>query len=227
MSKRIYTVTGAKGSGKSTVVAFYLPPSQIHRAVIVDTEDSMSDILDNLERNGKSFGRYIRMYDRFSGLQNNAMINAIAEGKLPWVDTGIKQSALVQYWEYLTEVLAETLGIPVEVAVMSDIPAEPPKWVISTLPGGVVAEIPGLDVVAGSSTLFDIAYDPWPSTLASLWQSAGASVISGLEMLVYQALAQIRAFVNADTSVPLEREPEIIDAMRLSVGLEPPSHPGV
>ena len=109
MSKRIYTVTGAKGSGKSTVVAFYLPPSQIHRAVIVDTEDSMSDILDNLERNGKSFGRYIRMYDRFSDLQNNAMINAIAEGKLPWVDTGIKQSALVQYWEYLTEVLAETL----------------------------------------------------------------------------------------------------------------------
>ncbi len=127
----------------------------------------------------------------------------------------------------VTEVLAETLGIPVEVAVMSDIPSEPPKWVISTLPGGVVAEIPGLDVVAGSSTLFDIAYDPWPSTLATIWHSAGAPVISGLEMLVYQALAQIRAFVNADTGVPLEREPEIIDAMRLSVGLEPPSHPGV
>jgi len=127
----------------------------------------------------------------------------------------------------VTEVLAQTLALPVEVAVMSDVPAEPPQWVISTLPGGVVAEIPGLDAVAGSSTLFDIAYDPWPSALGAVWEAEGSRVISGLEMLVYQALAQIRAFVNADTSVPLEAEAQVLDAMWTSVGLERPSHPGV
>ena len=127
----------------------------------------------------------------------------------------------------VTEVLAQTLALPVEVAVMSDVPAEPPQWVISTLPGGVVAEVPGLDAVAGSSTLFDIAYDPWPSALGAVWEAEGSRVISGLEMLVYQALAQIRAFVNADTSVPLEAEAHVLDAMWTSVGLERPSHPGV
>lgn len=127
----------------------------------------------------------------------------------------------------VTEVLAQTLALPVEVAVMSDVPAEPPQWVISTLPGGVVAEIPGLDAVAGSSTLFDIAYDPWPSALGAVWEAEGSRVISGLEMLVYQALAQIRAFVKADTSVPLEREAHVLDAMWTSVDLERPSHPGV
>lgn len=127
----------------------------------------------------------------------------------------------------VTEVLAQTLALPVEVAVMSDVPAEPPQWVISTLPGGVVAEIPGLDAVAGSSTLFDIAYDPWPSALGAVWEAEGSRVISGLEMLVYQALAQIRAFVKADTSVPLEGEAHVLDAMWTSVGLERPSHPGV
>jgi len=110
---------------------------------------------------------------------------------------------------------------------MSDVPAEPPQWVISTLPGGVVAEIPGLDAVAGSPTLFDIAYDPWPSALGAVWEAEGSRVISGLEMLVYQALAQIRAFVKADTSVPLEREAHVLDAMWTSVDLERPSHPGV
>jgi len=127
----------------------------------------------------------------------------------------------------VTEVLAETLGLPVEVAVMSDIPAKPPAWVISTLPGGVVADIPGLEAVAAASTLFDIAYDPWPGSLGSIWQAQHSPVISGLEMLVYQALAQIRAFVNADASVPLEREADVLEGMRRSVGLEPSSHPGV
>ena len=127
----------------------------------------------------------------------------------------------------VTEVLAQTLGIAVDVAVMSDLPKEPPQWVISTLPGGVMPEIPGLDRIAGGSTLFDVAYDPWPSSLGAVWQQQGSTAISGLEMLVYQALAQIRAFVNADTSGPLEREAHVLGAMRASVGLEHPSHPGV
>ena len=127
----------------------------------------------------------------------------------------------------VTEVLAETLGIPVEVALLSDVPSEVPKWVISTLPGGVEVQIQGIEAAAGTSTLFDIAYDPWPGALGLMWEEHDSPVISGLEMLVYQALAQIRAFVNADSSIPLEREAEVLEAMRRSVGLERPSHPGV
>ena len=127
----------------------------------------------------------------------------------------------------VTEVLAQTLGIPVEVAVMSDVPDDLPQWVISTLPGGVVPDIPGLDRATAESTLFDIAYDPWPSSLGTLWQTHGSPVVSGVEMLVYQAVGQLRAFVHGDTSVALEREADVLDAMWASLEIERPSHPGV
>lgn len=107
--KFIYTVTGAKGSGKSTAVARFLPPSKIHQAVIVDTEDSMSNLLANNERLGLKFGAYIRMYDRFSPGERTSLIQAIANGKLPWIDTKVSQSALTGYYKYFIDTLAKTL----------------------------------------------------------------------------------------------------------------------
>lgn len=127
----------------------------------------------------------------------------------------------------VTEVLADTLGLQVEVAVMSDVPDNRPDWVISTLPGGVIPEIPGLERAAEAATLFDIAYDPWPSALGTLWHTRGSSVISGLEMLVYQALGQVRAFVTGDSQVPLPEESQVLEAMWRSVGQAGPTHSSV
>jgi shikimate dehydrogenase len=86
--------------------------------------------------------------------------------------------------------------------------------VISTLPGTVVH--PSLDVVEGSS-IFDVAYNPWPSKLAAQWPAENR--ISGLEMLLWQALVQIRLFLYGDGTVKLPEEPEVFSAMREAVKL--------
>jgi shikimate dehydrogenase len=89
--------------------------------------------------------------------------------------------------------------------------------VISTLPNGAEAGI-DLDAdVVSSATLLDVAYHPWPSPLASGW--VGEGVISGLEMLVLQALAQVRVFVDRDPHGTLDREDDVLAAMLEAVGL--------
>ena len=67
--------------------------------------------------------------------------------------------------------------------------------------------------------LFDVAYDPWPSVAAKVWQSSQLSVISGVEMLLWQAIAQVRIFVGGNPGVELPNEAAVMLAMRDSIGL--------
>jgi shikimate dehydrogenase len=108
------------------------------------------------------------------------------------------------------------------VAVTIDALADPvradelPDAVVSTLPNGsdvVVDFAPG---TLEHAVLFDVAYHPWPSALAQRWTG---DVISGLEMLVLQALVQVRIFVSGDPTAELDRESRVFAAMRASVGL--------
>jgi shikimate dehydrogenase len=60
--------------------------------------------------------------------------------------------------------------------------------VISTLPSGAADAIAG----AGPNTiLLDVVYAPWPTRFAATAAAAGAQVVSGLEMLLHQAVAQV------------------------------------
>ncbi|WP_091467824.1 shikimate dehydrogenase [Paenarthrobacter nitroguajacolicus] len=72
-----------------------------------------------------------------------------------------------------------------------------------------LAELPG----TGAGVLLDVAYDPWPSRLAEVWHGHGGAVVPGLEMLMYQAAAQIRRFSGCDVDAA------VIDVMCDSVGL--------
>jgi shikimate dehydrogenase len=91
---------------------------------------------------------------------------------------------------------------------------------ISTLPGGA------LDIVSKSLSkrlstvpgglLLDVAYHPWPSRFASFWMARDKPVVSGLDMLVWQAVAQIRIFMNGSTEVELPNEVAVVEAMRLA-----------
>lgn len=90
---------------------------------------------------------------------------------------------------------------------------------ISTLPGGVGAEqLFAIDGAPVSSTLLDVAYHPWPSPLAELWQASGSTAVSGLDMLVHQAIAQIRVFVHGDPLIPLTDEPRLTAALLDAAG---------
>jgi shikimate dehydrogenase len=66
--------------------------------------------------------------------------------------------------------------------------------VISTVPKGVADH---LSVAWRSGTvLFDALYDPWPTPLAAAARSAGCPIVSGLDLLLTQALHQFTLFTN-------------------------------
>ena len=85
---------------------------------------------------------------------------------------------------------------------------------ISTLPGSVTH--PKM-IVNPSSWILDVAYDPWPSKLASQWPVANR--ISGLDMLIWQAIVQIRLFKSGDGRIKLGDEAALSEIMRNAVKL--------
>jgi shikimate dehydrogenase len=72
--------------------------------------------------------------------------------------------------------------------------------VVSTIPAEVAAR--HADTVVGTPLLLDAIYDPWPTPLASAVDAAGGRVISGLQMLLNQAFAQVEQF----TGLPAPKE---------------------
>lgn len=112
--------------------------------------------------------------------------------------------------------LGELLGISITVQPlwMQDRSSVVPDLVASTLPGGTEIDRGFADSFGTGPVLFDVAYDPWPSALAAQWQG---TIVSGLEMLVHQALAQVRVFVGGSPLVALPDEPAVLAAMRAAV----------
>ena len=71
---------------------------------------------------------------------------------------------------------------------------------VSTIPADVAARYAG--TFAAIPVLLDAVYDPWPTPLAAAVSAAGGRVISGLQMLLHQAFAQVEQF----TGLPAPRE---------------------
>jgi shikimate dehydrogenase len=71
---------------------------------------------------------------------------------------------------------------------------------VSTIPADVAARYAG--TFAAIPVLLDAVYDPWPTPLAEAVAAAGGRVISGLQMLLHQAFAQVEQF----TGLPAPRE---------------------
>ena len=111
------------------------------------------------------------------------------------------------------------LGERVGVAVRSqplDAAAHPVDLTISTLPSGTVLdERTATALAVDGGALFDAAYAPWPSSLAARWQEG--VVVSGLGMLLHQAVRQIRIFRHGDPLVELPDEEAVIAAMRAAL----------
>lgn len=88
---------------------------------------------------------------------------------------------------------AERLGVaPVILAGLGDrAPALPPTEIlVSTLPAGA-ADALGAHVQP-SAVVLDVVYAPWPTPFAAAAAARGARVVSGLEMLLHQAVAQVQ-----------------------------------
>ncbi|GAA1218128.1 shikimate dehydrogenase [Rhodoglobus aureus] len=120
--------------------------------------------------------------------------------------------------------LGGSLGASVVVRQWKEaaLSVEIPSVIISTVPGGAM-DLHFDESVRTAAALFDVAYDPWPSEVAKSWMAVGGTVISGHDLLINQAIAQVRIFAAGTPDVPLAREADAIDAMRAAIE-SPASH---
>ncbi|MEV5932861.1 shikimate dehydrogenase [Streptomyces sp. NPDC052079] len=101
---------------------------------------------------------------------------------------------------------AERLDVAVRIADWDD--AERglhAPLVVSTTPAGVT-DLFARAVPERPTALFDVLYDPWPTVLAARWSAYGGAVISGLDLLVHQAVLQVEQMTG--------RSPAPLNAMR-------------
>ncbi|MFF8575177.1 shikimate dehydrogenase [Streptomyces sp. NPDC015140] len=101
---------------------------------------------------------------------------------------------------------AERLHVGVRIADWADAEeALRAPLVVATTPAGttdaLAAAVPEMP-----ATLFDVLYDPWPTALAARWSLSGGAVVSGLDLLVHQAVLQVEQMTG--------RAPAPLAAMR-------------
>lgn len=94
--------------------------------------------------------------------------------------------------------IAEKVGVsaqycPLEPAALAGVVAEA-SVVVSTVPADAAA--PFADALTHAPVLLDAIYNPWPTPLAAAVGAAGGRVISGLQMLLHQAFAQVEQFTG-------------------------------
>lgn len=85
----------------------------------------------------------------------------------------------------------ERLGVTVRTAPWEDAAeALRAPLVIATTPAGTTDALAAA-VPEHPGTLFDVLYEPWPTTLATAWAAQGGAVVGGLDLLVHQAVLQV------------------------------------
>jgi shikimate dehydrogenase len=116
--------------------------------------------------------------------------------------------------------VAQNAGLECRVASWADVVAElaSAQVAVSTLPPFAADPIAEMLDATGmrldSQVLLDVTYDPWPSRIASVWAQRGGAIVPGLEMLIYQAVEQVRLF----TGMELPEPEQVINVMCDAVG---------
>lgn len=116
--------------------------------------------------------------------------------------------------------LADELRVDLDIVRLDELAhvvdgADVVAW---TLPNGVslACELP--PDVRRTAVALDVTYHPWPGPLAAQWLAVGGRVASGRDMLLHQAVRQVRFFVSGQTAVAIDREQELEAAMAAAVG---------
>jgi shikimate dehydrogenase len=96
-----------------------------------------------------------------------------------------------------SDTLAALMAHPAspEISVIHLTDARTADIVVSTIP--VAAQSPELVArMAGTRVLFEVTYNTWPTPLAEATAAAGDVVVSGLDLLVHQAVLQFEMFTG-------------------------------
>ncbi|NJP33836.1 shikimate dehydrogenase [Micromonospora thermarum] len=98
--------------------------------------------------------------------------------------------------------VAGAVGVPLVGAPWDDATGQAgADVVISTVPKGVADPLAASVTWRPGTVLFDALYDPWPTPLAAAARTAGCRIVSGLDLLLAQAIGQFEQF----TGVPAPR----------------------
>jgi shikimate dehydrogenase len=114
--------------------------------------------------------------------------------------------------------LAERLGLPASRTGMTE--ADVARWAptvalaVSTVPAGAADHLAA--TLADVPALFDVIYHPWPTPLAAAG-AAGRVTVTGLDMLLHQALTQFELVTGATAPAEAMRQ-----ALREAVGSDLP-----
>ncbi|GAA2593611.1 shikimate dehydrogenase [Streptomyces roseoviolaceus] len=128
-----------------------------------------------------------------------AALSRICPGEIAVYVRSEARAAEMRQW-------AERLEVSVRIADWADAEqALRAPLVISTTPAGVTDAL-ARSVPDRPAALFDVLYDPWPTTLAARWSAYGGAVVSGLDLLVHQAVLQVEQMTG--------QAPAPLDAMR-------------
>jgi shikimate dehydrogenase len=76
--------------------------------------------------------------------------------------------------------------------------------VVSTVPRGAADELAAA-VPDSPGTLLDVVYHPWPTVLATAWHERGGPIASGLDLLLHQAVHQVRLMTGRQPSTEVLR----------------------
>jgi shikimate dehydrogenase len=128
-----------------------------------------------------------------------AALSRICPGEIAVYVRSEARAAEMRQW-------AERLDVSVRIADWADAErALRAPLVISTTPAGVTDAL-ARSVPERPAALFDVLYDPWPTELAARWSAYGGAVVSGLDLLVHQAVLQVEQMTGL--------APAPLDAMR-------------
>lgn len=94
--------------------------------------------------------------------------------------------------------VADALGVALTPVDWADAPrpVAAADVVVSTVPKGVADPLAGAVVWRPGAVFFDALYDPWPTPLAASAVTAGLRVVSGLDLLLAQAVGQFEQFTG-------------------------------
>ncbi|MER6537149.1 shikimate dehydrogenase [Streptomyces sp900105755] len=128
-----------------------------------------------------------------------AALARICTGEVVAYVRSAERAAEMRHW-------GERLDVEVRTADWADAEqALHAPLVIATTPAGTTDALAGA-VPERPTTLFDVLYHPWPTALAARWSMFGGAVVSGLDLLVHQAVLQVEQMTG--------RSPAPLDAMR-------------
>ncbi|WCC80868.1 shikimate dehydrogenase [Cutibacterium equinum] len=122
------------------------------------------------------------------------------------VDLGVDEVIIMsRARERSTEILelADRLGAR---AAWLPFESEPPHCdlMVSTVPAGSLMHRVE-DLAARTDAVFDVIYDPWPTPLTVAGEHEGVTVVDGLDLLVGQAVDQIRLMTGHEVAMDVLR----------------------